>query len=286
TDGFRLSLNNIQAISINNSLTGWNNTDAYSFDFDPVTLLSVSGVKSPNDYEIVFGDVGIGTSKDTAIGFIKFPSKAVNFKVISLTQNKEIPFAFSEADGNDGKFSIHPTNSNLVDAIYFLEPNKNGKLQFTWQVVLNKRQGNRNPQTGDSLKIILFKPFLSYDTYTFKMQGSTISTEKAKSDLSNIRVVPNPYLAAESWEPRNTYSSGRGPREIHFINLPTQCTIRIFNVSGALVKKIDHNALAENGTEIWDVLSDEKFEISYGVYVYHVDAPGVGQKTGTFAIIK
>ncbi|PJC58272.1 MAG: hypothetical protein CO025_09725 [Ignavibacteria bacterium CG_4_9_14_0_2_um_filter_37_13] len=118
------------------------------------------------------------------------------------------------------------------------------------------------------------------------MQGSTISTEKAKGDLSTIRVVPNPYLAAESWEPRNTYSSGRGPREIHFINLPTDCTIRIFNVSGALVKKIEHSALAENGTEIWDVLSDEKFEISYGVYVYHVDAPGVGQKTGTFAIIK
>jgi hypothetical protein len=118
------------------------------------------------------------------------------------------------------------------------------------------------------------------------MQGSSISTDKAKNDLTNIRVVPNPYLAAERWEPRNTYSSGRGPREIHFINLPTQCTIRIFNVSGALVKKIDHNALAENGTEIWDVLSDEKFEISYGVYVYHVDAPGVGQKTGTFAIIK
>ena len=45
-----------------------------SFDFDPVTLLSVSGVKSPNDYEIIFGDVGIGTSKDTAIGFIKFPA--------------------------------------------------------------------------------------------------------------------------------------------------------------------------------------------------------------------
>ncbi|MFA6597962.1 MAG: hypothetical protein WCS69_09585, partial [Ignavibacteriaceae bacterium] len=286
TDGFRLSLNNVQAISLNNSLTGWNSPAPYSFDFNPVTLLTVNGFKSPNDYELIFGDVGIGTSKDTAISFIKFPSKAVNFKLINLTQNKEIPFAFSEADGNDGKFSINPSNSNLADAIYFLEPGSNGKLQFTWQIVLNVRQGTRVPQAGDTLKITLFKPFLSYDTYTFKMQGSSISTEKAKSDLNNIRVVPNPYLAAETWEPRNTYSSGRGPREIHFINLPTQCTIRIFNVSGALVKKIEHNAPAENGTEVWDVLSDEKFEISYGVYVYHIDAPGVGQKTGTFAIIK
>lgn len=238
TDGFRLSLNNIQAISLNNSLTGWNSPAPYSFDFNPVTLLTVNGVKSPNDYELIFGDVGIGTSKDTAISFIKFPSKAVNFKLINMTQNKEIPFAFSEADGNDGKFSINPQNSNQADAIYFLEPSSNGKLQFTWQIVLNIRQGTRIPQAGDTLKIILFKPFLSYDTYSFKMQGSSVSTEKAKSDLNNIRVVPNPYLAGETWEPRNTYSSGRGPREIHFINLPTQCTIRIFNVSGALVKKL------------------------------------------------
>jgi hypothetical protein len=286
TDGFRLNFTNVQTIALNNALTGWNNPAVFSFDFDPVTFLTVNGFKSPNDYEIIFGDVGIGTSKDTSIGFIPFPAKAVNFKIINLTQNKEIPFAFSEGDGNDGKFSIDTANTNNVDAIYFLEQNKNGNLQFTWQIVLNIRQGYRNPQKGDSLKIILNKPFLSFDTYNFKMKGPSVSLTKAKSDLNNIRVVPNPYIAAEVWEPRNTYSSGRGPREIHFINLPAQCTIRIFNVSGTLVKKIDHYATVENGTEIWDVLSNEKFEVSYGVYVYHIDAPGIGQRTGTFAIIK
>jgi hypothetical protein len=68
--------------------------------------------------------------------------------------------------------------------------------------------------------------------------------------------------------------------------LPAKCTIRIFNVSGAMVKKIDHISSLMNGTEIWNVLSDENFEIAYGIYVFHVDAPGIGQKTGTFAIIK
>jgi hypothetical protein len=286
TDGFQLNFNNVQTISLNNSLTAWNNPDVYSFNFDPFTLLTVNGVKSPNDYDIIFGDVGIGTSKDTSVGFISFPAKQVNFKIVNITQNKEIPFAFSESDGNDGKFSIDTANTNLADAIYFLEPDKNGKLQFTWQIVLNIRQGHRNPQKGDTLRIILNKPFLSYDKYNFVIKGSSVSTVKAKNDLNNIRVVPNPYLAAEVWEPRNTYSSGRGSREIHFINLPVQCTIRIFNVSGALVKRIDHYGTSENGTEIWDVLSNEKFEISYGVYVYHIDAPGIGQKTGTFAIIK
>jgi len=118
------------------------------------------------------------------------------------------------------------------------------------------------------------------------MKGSKISIDKAKDDLKNIRVVPNPYIATASWEPRNTYTSGRGPREIHFINLPNKCTIRIFNVSGTLIKTIEHETAYEDGTAIWDVLSEEKFEIAYGVYVYHIEAPGIGEKTGTFAIIK
>ncbi len=285
-DGFQLSLNNVQDVSLNYDKTGWNKPEVYSFDFDVVTFLSIKGIQSPSDYEVVFGDVGIASSKDTSIGFVKLPAKQVNFKVINLIQNRDIQFAFSESDGSDGKYSINQSNPNLADAIYFLEPDKTGKLRYTWQIVLNIKKGSRNPQAGDTLKITLNKPFLSYDTYRFKMKGSAISFEKASSDLNNVRVVPNPYVAAETWEPRNTYTSGRGPREIHFINLPAKCTIRIFNVSGALVKKIDHESSFENGTEIWDVLSSEKFEIAYGIYVYHIDAPGIGQKTGTFAIIK
>lgn len=284
TDGFRLTLDNIQTISLNKSKTTWNNPDVYSFDFSKFLFLSHEGVEFPNDYKIIIGDVGIATSKDTTLTISRYPAKPVNFKVINVTQNKEIEFVFSEKDGSDGKLSIDPVTGK-VDAIYFLEKDQTGKKRFTWQFILNLK-GNRNPQAGDTLSIVLDKPFLSYDVYNFKMKGSAISTDKAKDELSKIRVVPNPYVAAETWEPRNTYTSGRGPREIHFINLPAQCTIRIFNVSGVLVKTINHETVFENGTEIWDVLSDEKFEISYGVYVYHVDAPGIGQKTGTFAIIK
>lgn len=284
TDGFRLILNNVHEISMNKSKTVWNHPEVYGFDFTKFLFLSFEGVEIPNDYKIIIGDVGIATSKDTTLLISKYPAKQVNFKVINVTQNKEIEFVFSEKDGADGKLSIDPA-SGKVDAIYFLERDQSGKKRFTWQFVLNLK-GQRNPQSGDTLSLVLNKPFLSYDVYNFKLKGSTVSTEKAAEELKDIRVVPNPYIAAETWEPRNTFTSGRGPREIHFINLPSKCTIRIFNVSGALIKTIDHETVFENGTEIWDVLSDEKFEIAYGVYVYHIDAPGIGQKTGTFAIIK
>ena len=37
--------------------------------------------------------------------------------------------------------------------------------------------------------------------------------------------------------------------------------------------------------ESWEI-SEDNLTVSYGVYLYHIDAPGVGEKTGTFAIIK
>lgn len=284
TEGFRLALSNVENLSVNTARTLWNHPEVYAFDLSTVSIRLTQGTQNPCDYKIVIGDVGLATSKDTTVSARRFTAKPVNFKIINSTQNREIEFLFGENDGSDGRLSIDSTTGN-VDAIYFLEQDRTGRKLFTWQVVLNLK-GRRNPQPGDSLTIILNKPFLSYDKYRFTVKGSAISGTKAAEDLSMIRVVPNPYIAAETWEPRNTYSSGRGPREIHFINLPSLCTIRIFNMSGTLIRKLEHDTGLENGTEIWDVLSDEKYEIAYGVYLYHVEAPGIGQRTGTFAIIK
>jgi hypothetical protein len=36
----------------------------------------------------------------------------------------------------------------------------------------------------------------------------------------------------------------------------------------------------------WDLLSKDGQDISYGVYIYHVEAPDVGETIGKFAIIK
>ena len=41
-----------------------------------------------------------------------------------------------------------------------------------------------------------------------------------------------------------------------------------------------------NGTLEWDLESSDNLTVAYGVYLFHVEAPGIGEKTGTFAIIK
>jgi len=39
-------------------------------------------------------------------------------------------------------------------------------------------------------------------------------------------------------------------------------------------------------TQKWNLITQEGQEIAYGIYIYHVDAPGIGEKIGKFAVIK
>ena len=98
--------------------------------------------------------------------------------------------------------------------------------------------------------------------------------------------VPNPYVVAAAWEPRLTVESGRGERKLDFINLPSECTIKIFTLNGYLVNTIKHQSINENGTYSWNMLSKDGLELAYGLYIYHVEAEGIGEFTGKFALIK
>ena len=113
-----------------------------------------------------------------------------------------------------------------------------------------------------------------------------MDVQLAKSGLDKIRVVPNPYIVTNAWEPVNTYSSGRGERQLHFTHLPANCVIKIFTVNGQLVKTLYHNNPIDDGTEIWNMLSKDNLEISYGIYVYHVKADGIGEKIGKILVLK
>ena len=42
----------------------------------------------------------------------------------------------------------------------------------------------------------------------------------------------------------------------------------------------------ENGREYWNLLNKDGFGVAYGVYLAHIDAPGIGEKLIKFALIK
>ncbi len=99
----------------------------------------------------------------------------------------------------------------------------------------------------------------------------------AVNQLSDIRVVPNPYKVNAEWE------SEVGQRKIAFTGLPARCTIRIYNAAGEMVTRIAHS----NGSsyEYWNVRNSQDQEVAPGLYFYHVDGGSLGEKTGKFVII-
>ncbi len=113
------------------------------------------------------------------------------------------------------------------------------------------------------------------DVYTFRVDG--VDDDAATTALSNIRVVPDPYIVHAKWE------NSRYERKIQFIHLPDQCTVRIYTISGDLVNTIEH--IDGTGTADWNLLSEDGLGIAPGIYLYHVESP-YGDKLGRFAVIK
>ena len=46
------------------------------------------------------------------------------------------------------------------------------------------------------------------------------------------------------------------------------------------------DSAVDDGQEPWDLVSRDGMNVAYGVYLFHVDAPGVGESIGRFALIK
>jgi len=225
------------------------------------------------------------------INNIVVPPVPVNFTVINPADGSKVPFAFVEFDltGAPGMFSASydPTiPGGLSDFILILDRPQGDTLKLGW-AFRAQFDSSRSPyQAGDTVTIVTFKAFSRNDVYEFTTKGQRMDQQKAKSELDKIKVVPNPYVAAATWEERNPFPTGRGQRSIHFTHLPQRCTIRIFNVSGELVARIDHDSELLDGTAEWNVLTRDQLQVAYGVYIYHVEAPGIGEKVGKFAIIK
>jgi hypothetical protein len=283
-DGFQLKLFNEDRVELDRNRSRWNRDGVHGFVFTPFRFLFLKGAPRPSDYRITIGDVGMGKSRELAIRFgPTLPAKDVNFRVENLSENREVEFAFWELDGNDGQLSANQQES---DIIIFMEPNVEDSLVVTWQFKLAFDSTTANPASGDQVDIYLRKPFLSQDVFQFTAQGPKVDRELAKRDLDRVKVVPNPYVASAIWEPRNPFNTGRGPRSIHFTHLPKEATIHIYTVNGELVDVIEHKSTLDDGTAEWDLLTRDNLAVSYGIYIYHIEAPGIGEKVGRFAVIK
>ncbi|MBK7630383.1 MAG: hypothetical protein IPJ23_06760 [Ignavibacteriales bacterium] len=285
-DGILLKVKDNPIFQLDNAKTKWSNSNIYvPYTIDLASIGAASRKKLyPGDYILTFVDEEIYTAKKIVSGqMIEIP---VNYKVDEISTGVDIPIVtlLNEKAKNDSAYT-------RGDEIIFFQPGAVGILTdtLTWGVTLAKvsQTDSLIPGSGYNLLIYTKRPFKNSDIFTLQTKAGFIDTRLASSSLDNIYVVPNPYVGANEIEPANKLSGqNRGERRIYFENLPMKCSIRIFTLSGELVTTLEHDSGAENGREFWNLLNNDGFSVAYGVYLAHIDAPGVGEKLIKFALIK
>lgn len=292
-DGFSVSLNNVTEVGINPNKTGWvsnEGTENELFGLDPATLdgfgtdwvLEVgpnelaSYVRTDSDYELVFVNPVDSTYRPPRLlggGYSRFDIPVFAY---NIDDNKQAEIFIVDADDNDLLSEGDELHITDREGVRF-------KSRFTVKIA----SGSIAPSAGDKIRITSQKQFGTGDYFQFAVRAGSIDTELAKEELKDIYVVPNPYVGAASWEKlASSLSIGRGERKITWFNLPQECTIRIFNVRGEKLKTLRHDGSVTDGSTSWDLRTDNNEDIAYGIYFYHVDAPGIGSFKGKFAVIK
>ncbi|HNR67947.1 MAG TPA: hypothetical protein PKN24_07860 [bacterium] len=285
-DGFVFTVRNDTAVTVDDAATGWlaGNHDYLLMAAIDSSLLG-RFVPYPADFELSFHANIVDTSQALLFGQKAIP---VNFMIYNTTEGRQMDFLFRDKN-EDGAFTPGDYITLAIGtALGEPLPTPRSKFKTAWAFFFDPEMTEiaHLPTAGDIFKLATRKPFRDGESFSFSINGAAIDQQAAKNQLEQICVVPNPYTAAASWEPRSVFGFGRGERRIYFNNLPQMCTIRIYTVRGYLVDTIEHDMPADNGSEPWDLVSKDGMDISYGVYIYQVDAPGIGEHIGKFAVIK
>lgn len=91
-----------------------------------------------------------------------------------------------------------------------------------------------------------------------------------RSNLNEIRMVPNPYNINDPFLEGYGWTDQRG---ILFFNLPTKVTITICTENGDLVQTIEHDSPIGAGSLRWDMLTSNQQVIASGIYIVIFEKP-------------
>lgn len=133
--------------------------------------------------------------------------------------------------------------------------------------------------------------FPMYSFSTSDIASLFAQSNTAKNALDLIRVVPNPYYGSSGYE------ESRTDARVRITNVPNKCTIRIYTMNGTLVRTIKRDATGQediytgattSGDQLkqakrvpyvdWDLKNQNNISVASGLYIFHIDAPGLGEK--------
>lgn len=110
--------------------------------------------------------------------------------------------------------------------------------------------------------------------FEWNMDDLALEVRNNKADideaLAMINIVPNPYYAFSKYE-RDRIDS-----RVKITNLPQQCSVKIFSVRGKLIRSFEKDSPITSLD--WDLKNFKGIPVAGGVYIVHIDVPGVGER--------
>jgi hypothetical protein len=144
---------------------------------------------------------------------------------------------------------------------------------------------------SDVLTVPISYPITTKDkfTYTTTKAGQRLSAADKKKLLDKVNVFPNPLYAynpavgyfADPTNPKNDKPF------VTFSNLPEDFTIRIYSLSGLLLRTLPDDRIPLSSPFMnWDLTNKHGLRVASGMYLAVVNSPGLGDKVLKFAIIQ
>lgn len=220
---------------------------------------------------IEFWDIGIGTPDDAS------DDRRICFMIIDDDESG----SFSWGDGlyiwDIDYDEVDWTGAGVHSGLY--DPDYAGLHYGRWWFYDYSGETDR-PAAGTIVRTTTNKVNTTADVFRFSTQKIDAGDGTfIKLSLDDIKTVPNPYYAGFYTE------VDQFNRELKFINLPAvPMTIRIFNIAGDLVRTIDRDSDLNNTEYLWDLKTDKGLWVAPGIYVWLIEADGLGSKFGKMAI--
>lgn len=227
---------------------------------------------SPDNYRLggkhfiyVFGSNAITNSNSTAIG--AYDAGEAIFKNIGYTDNTYT---------TPGALSQFPKKLGTV------------YKAISWVNIPLLAEEHELFETDVTIELRVPKSFEAFPTATdwpeYKFNTSDLAAIKnspsaAKAALALTNVVPNPYYGFSSYEGTSTLNggiNGQVDNRIRITYLPKKCTISIYTPNGNLIRRFTKD---DDQTYMdWDLKNTAGIICASGVYLIHVEAPGIGEK--------
>ena len=217
-----------------------------------------------------------------------------------------------------GQHMVYVTNTPYDNCLK-LRDRLNGGSEFrkisalnkiTWAGMIAATQGQKLLSYKDGLipndvtvKLRVNNPFgvlkgkgtnSAHPAYQFKLEN--ISTKKLEtttqvdSSLNMINIVPNPYYGYSAYEINELSTT------VKITNLPPKSTITIYTLDGKYLRQFKRD---ERVTPVntgvcnkqftpdleWDLKNDKGIPVASGVYLIHITADGLGERTLKFFAI-